>query len=577
MSPPQTVLVKAQLNNDENQYELKFQIAPNAVNALLGQTGSGKTTLFRNLSGTLHKSCTMKSQISNFKSKSEKRQNIEYLPQCDTFLPHYKDHTVRQILEIFHYATEGKHISDDAMRSLLMRMNLNVNEIPSQKYSTLSGGEKVRVRLTTLLMSNKPIWILDEVLSGLDSLTGEKILQDIANVAKTEEKCVLISIHNPSKRHFEQCHDIVFVMQTNKENKRSILRCCNPKDHPLLEYKPQSVMGKYPKIIDIPPFEQKKMSFCETFFLVTLVSYRYITTTCYELNLNFIAMICSLSLVIISLCYSPRHWLVVYYSNYLYMSFILGVLIAPITRIFANIACECKRMVIRRMQPLNPFAIIAGQLTMNTVYLCCVNLIVLPWTVIMYFFFMGPVAKPLYIVVSINTVCFSSMMIIGQIGPAYHWFVHPFEGDKKHFFGDIVLMFMMTVLGGMTPPLKLLTSQWGNIFSYCNPGAYGVSLLTRALLEAYQDVNLNTDIDMMKNMTIGQFMNIIDADIPNSFIGGLLSLILASTIFIVVINVMMMYAVITALNDNETQDETNDAAAAGADNSTNFENECNQV
>ena len=159
---PQTLRIQASVRRKTIEYDAIFQIARNSVTLLIGQSGCGKTTMLRDLSGTALPSMEVSSEISNLTDNISKRNNIEYLPQCDNLLFHYKKHTVLQILDIFSLAASGKNILESQFESLMNQVVMN-KSIQDRLYGELSGGERMRVRLATILLSQKPIWILDEV------------------------------------------------------------------------------------------------------------------------------------------------------------------------------------------------------------------------------------------------------------------------------------------------------------------------------------------------------------------------------------------------------------------------------
>jgi len=62
----------------------------------------------------------------------------------------------------------------------------------------ISGGEKKRTAIAFELISNPSVLILDEPTSGLDSLTSFIIVQYLKELAITERKTVIMTIHQPN-------------------------------------------------------------------------------------------------------------------------------------------------------------------------------------------------------------------------------------------------------------------------------------------------------------------------------------------------------------------------------------------
>eukprot|EP00494_Astrolonche_serrata_P018269 UN18461 len=88
---------------------------------------------------------------------SARRKYISIMHQHDNLLEYYREFKVK---EVMYWETFGM-ISEDLIKSQLKDLDLE-NSL-EQKYSSLSGGQKIRVRLAVILLRGKPILFLDEV------------------------------------------------------------------------------------------------------------------------------------------------------------------------------------------------------------------------------------------------------------------------------------------------------------------------------------------------------------------------------------------------------------------------------
>jgi putative ABC transport system ATP-binding protein len=64
----------------------------------------------------------------------------------------------------------------------------------------LSGGQKQRVAVARALAGHPPILLADEPTANLDSQVGMQILETFRNLAKRENRALLIVTHDPKVR-----------------------------------------------------------------------------------------------------------------------------------------------------------------------------------------------------------------------------------------------------------------------------------------------------------------------------------------------------------------------------------------
>jgi iron complex transport system ATP-binding protein len=83
----------------------------------------------------------------------------------------------------------------DIVRQALHKFDLDGLE--DRMITTLSGGERERVALATLMVQDPAIWLLDEPLNHLDPHHQIAVLSELAEVAASG-KVVLTTVHNPA-------------------------------------------------------------------------------------------------------------------------------------------------------------------------------------------------------------------------------------------------------------------------------------------------------------------------------------------------------------------------------------------
>lgn len=184
---------------------LSLSIAPGEKVLISAPSGSGKTTLIKMIlgfeipdSGTI----TVDGHTLSPKHLKEARSRIAYVSQ-DSDL---EDGTVRQQLETIFSFKINKHLTgyEDQFKSLSADYGLE-NDILDTSVIKLSGGERQRVALIIALLLRRPILILDEITSGLDSYLKTATAQAVINLEET----VLIISHDPVWQDFDTIRKVV--------------------------------------------------------------------------------------------------------------------------------------------------------------------------------------------------------------------------------------------------------------------------------------------------------------------------------------------------------------------------------
>ena len=168
---------------------INFELDDGENLAILGQSGSGKSTLAKLISFSEPKSGG-KIYINNeeITDKNELKKDIRYIlqNQKQALNPALKVKTaiahVRSYLKL--------SFSENELKELLADLNLK-DEILGKYPSQLSGGEATRVGILLALLSKPKILICDEITSGLDNKTKQKIINLLLNL---DEKISIIFI-----------------------------------------------------------------------------------------------------------------------------------------------------------------------------------------------------------------------------------------------------------------------------------------------------------------------------------------------------------------------------------------------
>ena len=175
--------------------DVSFHVAPGKILAIVGRTGSGKSTIMNLLTrtynpprGTVFIDGHDILDIPLFTL----RQHIGYIPQ-ETFL------FSESIVENLVFGIESVDQKTIETAAVYAEIHESILEFPD-KYDTLlgerginlSGGQKQRISLARAIIRAPKILLLDDALSAVDTLTEEKILQNLKKVMENKT-CVWIS------------------------------------------------------------------------------------------------------------------------------------------------------------------------------------------------------------------------------------------------------------------------------------------------------------------------------------------------------------------------------------------------
>lgn len=138
--------------------DANFQMRNGDKIALVGANGMGKTTLIKCLLG----------DITDYMGTIKVGNSIKlgYLPQLLTF-----DNEKETILE---YVTNTTGYKEEPARRLLAKFDFYKNDI-DKKLGSLSGGEKVRIKLACMLTQDINTFVFDEPTNHIDIFTRETL------------------------------------------------------------------------------------------------------------------------------------------------------------------------------------------------------------------------------------------------------------------------------------------------------------------------------------------------------------------------------------------------------------------
>ncbi len=171
---------------------INFEVAPGELVGFLGNNGAGKSTTMRILT-TFIPASSGYARVGGFDvmyQSAEVRKRLGYLPES---VPLYPEMRVEEYLT-YRAKLKGVERSGRTKRIDYCLERSRIKEVRRRLLGTLSKGYRQRVGLADTLLSDPPVLILDEPLSGLDPVQQEETLSAIRELGG--QHTVLFSSHH---------------------------------------------------------------------------------------------------------------------------------------------------------------------------------------------------------------------------------------------------------------------------------------------------------------------------------------------------------------------------------------------
>ncbi len=183
--------------------DLDFTLAAARWTCVLGPSGVGKTTLLRLIAGLERASAATRIRASDGLPLAGR---VAWMGQQDLLLPW---------LSALDNATLGARLRGDGdpggarrTRAIDLLRRAGLGERIDARPAALSGGQRQRVALVRTLMEDRPVILMDEPFSSLDSVTRWKLQELAADLLA--DRTVLLVTHDP--REALRLGHIVHVM-----------------------------------------------------------------------------------------------------------------------------------------------------------------------------------------------------------------------------------------------------------------------------------------------------------------------------------------------------------------------------
>ncbi len=169
---------------------LSLTLGPTGSVAVIGPNGAGKSTLLKVLAGiepptagTVRLGDTALAALSS----TARAHAIGFMPQH--FEPHW-DLSVAELVKLG--AARGERVAVDAVDRASRTFELQ--GLHTRRWSTLSGGERTRVLLATVLVVDPPALLADEPAAALDIRHRLDVLEALA--ARGRDRLSVVVVHD---------------------------------------------------------------------------------------------------------------------------------------------------------------------------------------------------------------------------------------------------------------------------------------------------------------------------------------------------------------------------------------------
>lgn len=175
---------------------LSFQVAQGEIVGLLGPNGAGKTTAFYMTVGLIRPdSGHVKfngTNVTPFPIHKRARMGMGYLAQEPSVFRHLTvEENILCILESMSLPKKEQKLRLEALLA-----ELHLEPLAKKKAISLSGGERRRLEITRVLVTNPTLLMLDEPFANIDPISVHEVKQMIVMLSSEKNISILITDHN---------------------------------------------------------------------------------------------------------------------------------------------------------------------------------------------------------------------------------------------------------------------------------------------------------------------------------------------------------------------------------------------
>lgn len=176
---------------------INYEFEEGKIYAIKGKSGSGKTTLLSLITGL--EKCTEGKIL--YENKDLKTMNLDKYRNTDIGIVFQSYNLLPRLTAveniILSMDISNVKVKNKKEKALELMKSVGLSEEQSKrKILKLSGGEQQRIAIARSLSYNPKIIIADEPTGNLDKETENEIMKIFENLAKKQNKCIIIVTHS---------------------------------------------------------------------------------------------------------------------------------------------------------------------------------------------------------------------------------------------------------------------------------------------------------------------------------------------------------------------------------------------